>query len=57
MAPKKANRERCVQLKAIFMKTEPINQVSVAYISFIPEDKTNRPEISEKNTHSDKLPA
>jgi len=57
MAPKKAKWERCVQLKAIFMKTEPKNLVSVAYISFIPEDKTNRPEISEKNTHSDKLPA
>jgi len=39
------------------MKTESKNLVSDADFSFIPEDKTNRSEISEKNTHSDKPPA
>ena len=57
MAFQKANRERCVQLKAIFMKNETKNLVPDVYSSFIPEDKTNPPEISEKNTHSDKIPA
>jgi len=47
MAPKTVCRERYVQLKAIFMKTESKNLVSDAYLSFIPEDKINQPKISE----------
>jgi hypothetical protein len=57
MAHEKANRERYCQLKAIFMKNESKNLVSDTYISFIHEDKTNQPKISEKNTHSNKLSA
>lgn len=39
------------------MKAEPKNLVSDTYISFIVGDNAYRPEISEKNTHSNKLPA